>query len=215
MRPASVYVIFILHLWRVTSIRCEDNNVSKQQLSDIESAISRLLSGLGEDITRGGLVDTPKRFAKQIEEFLTGYNENPKRHVKLFDSNGFHDLIVVSRITFGSLCEHHLLPFYGYVDIAYVPTDKILGLSKFARIVDVYSRRLQVQEGLTKELADFLQKHLQPELIIVRINAQHSCMTIRGVLRPESLAETVVVLGDSRANKHHIDYFQNMTKRSR
>lgn len=177
--------------------------------SSLQTAITALLTELGEDTTRNGLLETPTRFEKQIRECLTGYRVDPADYVKLFDASDFNDLVVVSDITFSSLCEHHLLPFFGKVDVGYVPRGKILGLSKFARIIDAFSKRLQVQERLTKELADFLHDNLQPELVMVRIQASHSCMTIRGVQRPQALTETFTVLGASPDNKHHVSYFQN------
>jgi GTP cyclohydrolase I len=183
-------------------------------LSYMQASIRALLAEVGEDPTRNGLLETPKRFEKQMRECLVGYNDDPKKYVKLFESTDFHDLVVVSKINFSSLCEHHVLPFYGYVDVAYVPSDKILGLSKFARIIDAFSKRLQVQERLTKELADFLYENLEPELLMVRIYATHSCMTVRGVRRPESQTETISVVGDTEANRRHVEYFQNMYRRN-
>lgn len=186
--------------------------MNKRKDYGIQTAILALLSELGENTARDALLETPKRFEKQIRECLVGYKDDPEKYVKLFDATDYHDLVVVSDIAFSSLCEHHLLPFFGYVDIAYVPTDKILGLSKFARITDAFSKRLQVQERLTKELADFLYLHLEPSLLVVRIRANHSCMTIRGVLRPESSTETVITLGDIVANQRHIDHLQARRK---
>lgn len=182
--------------------------MSDRNDSGLGIALSNLLNQIGEDVQRDGLVDTPCRFEKQIRECLVGYADDPIKYVKLFDNPDFHDLILVSKISFSSLCEHHLLPFSGFVDIGYIPTDKILGLSKFARIVDSFSKRLQVQERLTHEIAGFLNKHLDPTLLIVRIKASHSCMTIRGVQRPQSITETVIMLGDDRNNRSQVEYFQ-------
>ncbi|MBC7567005.1 MAG: GTP cyclohydrolase I [Pedobacter sp.] len=184
--------------------------MSTKSDTDLEIAISQVLQQAGENTTRDGLLETPMRFKKQLQECLIGYNDNPEKYVKLFDSNGYKEIVVVSKISFSSLCEHHLLPFFGYIDIAYVPKHNILGLSKFARIVDAFSKRLQVQERLTKELADFFQEQLDPELIIVQITATHTCMTVRGVQRPQSQTNTLTVIGNEIKNRRHIDYFFSM-----
>lgn len=178
--------------------------MEKKANSDIQQAILALLSQLGEDVNREGLAETPARFEKQIRECLVGYADNPVKYVKLFDNTNFHDLVSVNKIAFSSLCEHHLLPFYGYIDIGYVPNEKILGLSKFARIIDALSKRLQVQERLTQELADFLYAHLEPLMLTVHVKAFHTCMTIRGVQRPEALTETRASLGETDTYAHYI-----------
>ncbi len=177
----------------------------------LRDAVTSFLEAIGETPQRNGLHETPARFEKQLRECTSGYGKNPDDFVKLFDNEGFHDLINISRISFSSLCEHHMLPFFGHIDIAYVPRDSILGLSKFARIVDVFSKRLQVQERLTHEIASFLAEKLHPELLMVRIVAAHTCMTVRGVARPESLTETFVKIGaDTKKNAHYISHFQRM-----
>jgi len=183
--------------------------------SSIEDSIIELITELGDDSSRDGLAETPKRFIKQMRECCAGYNDDPERHIKLFHNDNFHDLIVVSTITFSSLCEHHLLPFFGTVDIAYLPGDKILGLSKFARVVDALSKRMQVQERLTRQLADLLEKHLKPQLLMIRINATHTCMTVRGVSRPQSTTETLIVRGDNVNKSHYVEHFQRSAHRSR
>jgi len=175
--------------------------------SNIEVALRDFLAQVGEDVNREGLTETPKRFIKQIQECLSGYQDDPKKHLKFFDSEGYDELVVVRGISFSSICEHHLLPFFGQVDIAYIPGKKILGLSKFARVVDAFSKRLQVQERLTQQLADFLDEQLKPELLLVRVTAAHTCMIVRGVSRPQSQAETLVVRGDQAGREHLIAQF--------
>ena len=179
--------------------------------SSIYEGLKKLLIEIGEDPSRNGLLDTPKRFEKQLRECMSGYGKNPDDHIVLFDDNNSHgSLVSVLSISFSSLCEHHVLPFYGYVDIAYVPSNKILGLSKFARIVDVFSKRLQVQERLTHEIADFLAAKLEPELLMVRVSATHSCMGIRGVNRHQSKTETFAICGsNTQPHQHHISYFMH------
>ena len=181
----------------------------------LETAIEQFIKKAQGGVVHDGLKETPKRFIKQITECLSGYSEDPARHLKLFDNDSYHDLIIVSRISFSSVCEHHLLPFFGYVDIAYLPGSKILGLSKFARIVDVYSRRMQVQERLTKQLATFFYDNLSSDLVMVNIAAQHTCMMIRGVNRPESLTETLAIQGDRTGKEVYISQFQQLTQRPR
>lgn len=185
--------------------------MSSDNSKKLQDAIVCFIGEIGEKPERNGLHETPARFEKQLRECTSGYGKNPDDFVKLFDNDGFHDLINISRISFSSLCEHHMLPFFGYIDIAYVPSDKILGLSKFARIVDVFSKRLQVQERLTQEIASYLAEKLHPELLMVRIVAVHTCMTVRGVSRPESHTETFVKIGAAtKQNAHYISHFQRM-----
>lgn len=198
--------------------QCKSHQISRMTSysilnGNIQVAVTNLLDELGEDTMRNGLVDTPQRFEKQLRECLSGYKSDPVDYVKLFDATDYKDLVLVADIAFSSLCEHHLLPFSGYVDVAYVPVDKLLGLSKFARIIDVFSKRLQVQERLTKEIADFLFLHLQPSLLVVTIRASHSCMTVRGVLRPESVTKTCVTLGDVVTNKYYMNNLQTILRK--
>lgn len=174
---------------------------------ELEKSIREFIAGFGEDPKRAGLIETPKRFVKQFTESIVGYSDNPQNHLKLFDSEGSNDLITVSDITFSSLCEHHLVPFFGTIDIAYVPDGKILGLSKFARLIDVYSKRLQVQERLTKELTDTLEEALKPRLLMVTISAKHTCMSSRGVKRHLSTTRTTAIRGDKKNYKSFVDQF--------
>lgn len=175
-------------------------------------ALTAYLSSKGEDVKRDGLIDTPKRFIKQLNENLRGYSEDPKEHAKVFDNDGYSDLILVQDIDFSSQCEHHMVPFIGKVDIGYLPRTKILGLSKFARIIDAYGKRLQVQERFTKQIADTLEQALVPHLLIVRITAQHTCMSTRGVCRPGSYTETVVIRGDIKKFGHYVEHFRHMAR---
>lgn len=174
--------------------------------ANLEQAISLFIDSYDNDAGRESIADTPKRFVKQLKECLAGYGDNPDDHVKVFDSD-YSDLIVVKDITFSSLCEHHLVPFFGTVDIAYVPNGRILGLSKFARLTDVFSRRLQVQEHLTNQITNFLDDKLKPNLLIVKINAKHTCMCSRGVRRHNSTTKTIAMRGEVDRYKHYIQEF--------
>ena len=177
-------------------------------------AIKRYLQEKGEDMNRNGVVDTPNRFVKQLNENLSGYSLDPKSMVKVFDCDDCEELICVKDIDFSSQCEHHILPFVGKINIAYLPDGKIMGLSKFARIAEAYAKRLQVQERLAKQIADVIEEALMPKLLIVQVVARHTCMITRGVCKSNSLTETTIVRGDSNKYSHYVNYFQNGAKLS-
>jgi GTP cyclohydrolase I len=157
---------------------------------ETEKIIKNLLVNYGENPDREGLLETPKRVKKMYDELLSGYKHDPKEVFKLFDSENYTGQISINNIEFSSLCEHHLLPFYGTVDITYTPNGKVLGLSKFSRIVDILSKRLQLQEKLTREIAETIKENLHPANCSVTIRAKHMCMTIRGVKSRKSITIT-------------------------
>lgn len=168
------------------------NNENKKLLIDsAKKYIATILSSTGENIERDGLQETPARIIKMYQELLSGYKVNDKSIFKKFDSNGFQGLVIVTDIHFYSLCEHHLLPFYGEAHIGYIPNGKILGLSKFSRLVDVYARRLQTQENLTNQIAGSIQRNLNPVGHIVLITAEHLCMSMRGVSKKGVFTKTL------------------------
>lgn len=171
---------------------------------NLELAIRNFISVYDNNSDRADIADTPKRFVKQLKECLAGYNDDPDKHIKVFGSDNFSDLIYVRDITFSSLCEHHLVPFFGTIDISYVPNGKILGLSKFARVIDSFSRRLQVQERLTEQITEFFNTKLEPNLLIVKISAKHTCMCSRGVRRHNSVTETIAIRGDINRYNHYV-----------
>lgn len=158
--------------------------------------LSSLMNGHGREIPK----ETPLRAVKGLAELLSGYHEDPKQHVKLFDTP-LDEVVVVRGISFASVCEHHVLPFWGKCAVAYIPHRKVLGLSKFARIVNVYARRLQTQERLTDEIARFLQKSLKPKGLAVIMQAVHTCAAVRGVRDQSIEMKTSRLLGAFR--KHH------------
>jgi GTP cyclohydrolase I len=166
----------------------------------IEAAVREILSAIGEDPDRDGLLDTPARVARMYAEITSGLQENPEEHLhKVFDVH--HDeMIMVRDIQIYSMCEHHLLPFYGTAHIAYIPKagGKITGLSKIARLVDGYARRPQVQERLTRQVADAVKSALDPDGVLVVIEAEHMCMSMRGVRKPGSSTVTSAVHGTMR-----------------
>lgn len=162
----------------------------------IENAIRDILEAIGEDPDREGLVETPKRVAAMYEEIFSGIADNPKRHLKVFSEEDNDEIVVVRDIPFYSMCEHHLLPFFGKAHIAYIPADgKVIGLSKLARIVDVYAKRPQLQERLTSQIANFLDEELSPKGIAVVVEAQHLCMTMRGARAAGAVTQTSALRG--------------------
>ncbi len=167
----------------------------------IERAVRDILEAIGEDPDREGLIETPKRVARMYEEVFSGLSEDPAVHLKLFNEPGNDEFVIVRDIPLYSMCEHHLLPFVGRAHIAYIPTDgKIIGLSKLARIVNVYAKRPQVQERLTKEIADFLYTELEAKAVAVLIEAEHLCMTMRGAKAAGALTQTSALRGSARSD---------------
>lgn len=173
---------------------------SSRKLEDAELALRELFGVMGEDAERDGLQDTPFRFVKALAEHTVGYREDPKLHLeKTFDVD-HQDLVLVKDIPFNSLCEHHLAPFVGKVHIAYIPSDKITGLSKFGRVVEGYAKRLQVQERLTQEIADAIQEVLNPQAVAVIVEAEHTCMSGRGIKKHGATTVTSTMRGLFKEN---------------
>ena len=168
----------------------------------IEDLIVGLLKEMGEDPEREGLLKTPRRFRQALEFLTHGYQEDPHKILNgaVFEES-YNEMLLVKDIDFFSLCEHHLLPFFGQASVAYIPDGKIIGLSKLARIVDVFGRRLQVQERLTTQIAHCLQQYLEPKGVAVVMRAQHLCMMMRGVEKQNSEAVTSEMLGDFRTSQ--------------
>jgi len=161
-----------------------------------KNLISDLLIEIGEDPTREGLLTTPKRVVEAYEFLTKGYNQDIEEVINdAIFTEKYDEMVLVKNIDFYSLCEHHMLPFYGKVHVAYIPNGKIVGLSKIPRIVDVFARRLQVQERMTQQIADTLQKYLQPIGVAVVSEANHMCMMMRGVEKQNSSATSSAMLG--------------------
>jgi GTP cyclohydrolase IA len=179
------------HLWADTSV-------------DVESTrgiILELIKAVGEDPEREGLRNTPDRVARMYTELLSGYKADPARIINsaLFNIN-YDEMVLVRDIEFYSLCEHHMLPFIGRAHIAYIPAGKVIGLSKIPRIVDMYARRLQVQERMTRQIADFVQATLEPQGVAVVVEAMHLCAMMRGVKKHDARMTTSAMHGAFRAN---------------
>jgi GTP cyclohydrolase I len=165
-----------------------------------EKAIKLILEGIGEDPSRPGLRKTPERVALMFEDILGGLHEDPARHLEIIEGEKHDEMVLVKNIPLYSVCEHHLLPFAGVAHVAYIPKGgRIVGLSKIARVVETMARRLQVQERLTKEIADLIDKKLKPLGVMVVIEAEHMCMSMRGVKKPRSLTVTSAVRGSFRS----------------
>ena len=161
----------------------------------IEKAVREILSAVGEDLNRDGLKDTPVRVARMYGELLAGMHDDPNTHISRVFNENYDEIVLLRDIPFYSICEHHLMPFIGSAHVAYLPAGKILGVSKLARIVDCFARRLQTQERLTYQIADCLMSNLKPLGVAVVLEAAHSCMTIRGIKKPGSVMVTSAVRG--------------------
>lgn len=161
----------------------------------IERAVYLLLEGIGENPKREGLVETPARIARMYEEICGGMKENPGGHLQKTFTAEHSDMVMEKDITFYSLCEHHLMPFFGKAHIAYIPDGKVVGISKLARTVEVFAKRLQIQERLTAEIADAVMEYLKPKGVMVLLEAEHLCMTMRGVKKPGSRTHSVALRG--------------------
>ncbi|SUB00526.1 GTP cyclohydrolase 1 [Pannonibacter phragmitetus] len=159
------------------------HEIARPSREQAEAAVRTLLAYIGEDPEREGLLDTPKRVVKSFAELYSGYAEDPKAHLErtFEDVGGYEDMIMVRGIPFHSHCEHHMLPFIGKAYIAYYPSGGVVGLSKLARVVDIYANRLQTQENLTSQIVSSIDEHLAPRGIAVMLEAEHQCMTMRGV----------------------------------
>jgi GTP cyclohydrolase I len=182
----------------------------------IESAVSAILSAIGEDGSREGLVDTPARVRRMYAELTAGYTADPDEVLNdaIFDV-GYSEMVLVKDIPFHSLCEHHLLPFAGSVAVGYIPDGRVIGLSKIPRVVDMYARRLQVQERLTQQIADFLMERLAPKGVGVVVEATHLCASMRGIRKPGMVMTTSAVLGIfRRSDKTRAEFFSHLQRPS-
>lgn len=165
---------------------CKDPAISRPSREEAEAAVRTLISWAGDDPTREGLVDTPKRVAKAYEEFFKGYNEDALEILSrtFEDVDGYDDMVMLRGIDMHSHCEHHMVPIIGKVHVAYVPCEKVVGISKLARIVETFAKRLQTQETMTAQIASVIEEGLTPRGIALMVEAEHQCMSMRGVHKP-------------------------------
>ena len=161
----------------------------------VQEAIKLLLEGIGEDTDREGLKETPERIGRMYEEICDGMDQDAGEHLSKVFSVDNNEMVLEKDITFYSMCEHHLMPFYGKAHVAYIPDGKVVGLSKLARTVEVYARRLQIQERMTAQIADDIMKYLAPQGVMVMLEAEHMCMTMRGVQKPGTKTVTLARRG--------------------
>jgi GTP cyclohydrolase I len=178
-----------------------ETKTQAMDLKKIEKGVRLILEGVSENPDRAGLKTTPQRVARMFSEILGGIHENPEKHLRAIHQEKHDEMVLIKNIPLYSMCEHHLLPFAGVAHVAYIPKGgRIVGLSKIARVVDGLSRRLQVQERLTKQIADLISDHLRPLGVMVVIEAEHMCMSMRGAKKPKSITVTSAVRGSFRNN---------------
>lgn len=189
---------------------------SDENIAQIEKAIRLLLENIGEDPDRDGLLGTPNRVARMYGELTSGYHTDPEKLVNgaIFDAD-YDEMVIVKDIDFYSMCEHHMLPFYGRAHVAYIPNGKVIGLSKIPRIVEMFARRLQIQEQMTSQIAKFLQDVLDTEGVAVVIEGAHMCSMMRGVKKDNARMTTSAMLGCFRENeKTRAEFMAHISQRS-
>lgn len=186
---------------------------SEEHMEQMMDAVRTMIVGVGEDPDREGLLKTPKRVAEAMRYLTSGYNQSLEELVNgaIFDE-GHNEMVLVRDINFFSLCEHHMLPFMGRAHVAYIPNQKVVGLSKLARIVEMYSRRMQVQERLTRQIAEAIQTILEPQGVAVVMEATHMCMVMRGVQKPGSWTVTSAMLGVFQEEQKTREEFFNLIR---
>lgn len=192
---------------------CEE----EMDMDSIESSVEDILEAIGEDPEREGLIKTPHRVAKSYKELLAGYRMDPKALINdaVFDV-AYDEMVIVRDIEFYSMCEHHMLPFMGRVHVAYIPSDKVIGLSKIPRIVDLFSRRLQVQERMTTQIANYIDVVLKPQGVAIVAEGMHMCMMLRGVKKKDARMTTSAMLGVFRDDMStRMEFLDNISRGSR
>lgn len=179
----------------------------------IQEGVKLILEGIGEDIHREGLLETPDRIARMYEELAAGYTDDAAVHLKKRFHVDNNDMVMEKDLPFYSFCEHHMLPFYGTAAVAYIPDGEVVGLSKIARTLEVFAKRFQLQERLTTQIADVFMKELKPHGVMVLIQAEHMCMTMRGIKKPGTKTVTVVTRGVFNDDEKLQNQFYRMLER--
>ena len=189
----------------------KDKEDEKPTRQEAENAVKVLIEWAGDDPSREGLIETPKRVVKAFEEYFAGYNKNPQNILEktFFETGNYQEFVLLNNIEFRSHCEHHLAPIIGYASVAYIPDVKVVGISKLARIVDVFAKRLQTQETMTSQIANSIQNNLNPKGVAVFISAEHHCMSGRGVKKAHVDMNTTFFTGDFRENQNLQNRFLN------
>lgn len=190
-----------------------NQDINKPTRNEAEEAVRTLIRWAGDNPNREGLKDTPARLVRSYEEFFDGYNQNPSKFLETTfdDIGGFNDMVLLRDISFVSFCEHHILPIIGYVDIAYLPDQKVVGISKIARIVEVFAKRLQIQERFTAEIAQAIDKWLKPRGVAVSVISNHHCMSLRGVKKDEVRMQTCHMIGEFQKDMQLKNEFLTLT----
>ncbi len=178
----------------------------------IEKAVKLLLEAIGEDSRREGLAETPHRIARMYEEIFGGMGDDPALPLSKTFTAANNEMIVEKNIVFYSICEHHMMPFFGRAHVAYIPDGRVVGLSKLARSIEIFAKRLQLQEQMTAQIADAIMEHLAPRGVMVMLEAEHLCMTMRGVKKPGSQTMTVVTRGIFKEDSRLRDEFFNLLR---
>ena len=196
-------------------VEMKQGEIERPSREEAEKAVETLLRYIGEDPSRHGLVETPARVIRSYDEFFAGYNMDASKDLsKTFeDIEDFDDMVIVKGIDFMSHCEHHMVPISGVAHVAYWPTDKVVGISKLARVVDIFAKRLVSQENMTRAIVDALNENLKPKGIAVIIEADHQCMSTRGVNKPGSSTVTSLFTGIFKDNQHVQDRFLKLTEK--
>ena len=189
----------------------KDKEDEKPTRQEAENAVKVLIEWAGDDPSREGLIETPKRVVKAFEEYFAGYNKNPQNILEktFFETGNYKEFVLLKNIEFRSHCEHHLAPIIGYASVAYIPDGKVVGISKLARIVDVYAKRLQTQETMTSQIANSIQNNLNPKGVAVFISAEHHCMSSRGVKKAHVDMTTTFFTGDFKESQNLQNRFLN------
>ncbi len=189
-------------------------HMSKPRREEVEEAVRTLIRWTGDDPDREGLVDTPKRVTKAFQEWFSGYDADPFKELsRTFEEvEGYDDFVMLRHIDVESHCEHHMAPFLGHAHIAYLPTDRVVGISKIARLVDIYARRLQTQETMTSQIANTLDEALRPRGVAIYVEAKHQCMTTRGVHHPHVTTVTNCFTGAFKQDQNLQDRFMRLTQ---
>ena len=178
----------------------DQNALEQAKIARISAAVREILLAIGEDPEREGLLRTPERVARMYLDLFNGMTEPASQHLQAVFKEDYDEMVVLKDITVHSMCEHHLMPFFGKAHVGYLPRGRVVGISKIVRVIDVFARRPQVQERLTNQIADFIQSELEPKGVGVVIEATHTCMTVRGVRRPGAVLITSAVRGLFKTN---------------
>jgi len=193
--------------WIVFPWECGDTEET------VEDNVTRILQYIGEDVTREGLVETPNRVVRSFETLYGGYGQDVRALMKTFSEGACDEMVILTNIEFFSTCEHHMLPFYGKAHIAYIPQDKVIGISKLARLLEVFARRLQIQERIGQEVTEALMEHLNPHGAACVLEAQHHCMTSRGVQKQGSVMKTASLTGCFKENTNTRQEFYSLIQK--